>query len=146
MRKRKQLIMLVERDTDIPRVVHWVVDLVRRGLPGGAVQITISREKRSNDQNSKLWPMLTDIERQVVWHGYKLTREEWKDVLTAGLKSQKVVPGIDGGFVVIGARTSKMRKKEFCDLVELIYAFGAEQGVRWSEPVKTGEEVWRAAA
>ena len=40
---------------------------------------------------------------------------EWKDVISAGLKAQKVVPNIYGtGFVVLGARTSKMSIKAKC--------------------------------
>ncbi len=53
--------------------------------------------------------------------------------MTAGLKKQKAVPGIDGGFVVVGGSTSKMTKSEFSDLLELIYSFGAERGVEWKE-------------
>ena len=93
--------------------------------------VTIEEPKRSNAQNDLMWDLLGDISRQVCWYGVWLTDEEWKDVLTAGLKKQKAVPGIDGGFVMVGSRTSKMRKAEFSDLVELIYAFGAQQGVKF---------------
>jgi hypothetical protein len=102
---------------------------------GHAVRIT--EQTRSLDQNALMWPLLQDISRQVDWYGNKLTDEEWKDVFSASLKKQKVVPGLDGGFVVCGQSTSKMGKKEFSDLIELIYAFGAQRKVKWSnEPVK----------
>jgi hypothetical protein len=42
------------------------------------------------------------------------------------------VPGLDGGFVVLGQSTSKMTKAEMCDLQTLMEAFGAEKGVRFS--------------
>jgi len=58
---------------------------------------------RSTEQNARMWAMLTDVSRQVVWYGQKLQPEEWKDVFSASLNRQKVVPGIDGGFVVLGA-------------------------------------------
>ena len=93
--------------------------------------VTIEEPKRSNAQNDLMWDLLGDISRQVCWYGVWLTDEEWKDVLTAGLKKQKAVPGIDGGFVMVGSRTSKMSKAEFSDLVELIYAFGAQHGVKF---------------
>lgn len=96
--------------------------------------VQFSEETRTLDQNAKLWPMLTDISQQVDWYGQKLTQEEWKDVFSASLKKQKVVPGLDGGFVVCGQRTSKMGKKEFADLIELMYAFGSQKDVHWSEP------------
>lgn len=89
---------------------------------------------RSLQANARMWAMLSDISRQVIWYGQKLAAEEWKDVLTAGLKRQKVVPGIDGGFVVIGARTSKMTVKEMAELMEIMEAFGAQQGVRFAAP------------
>jgi hypothetical protein len=91
-------------------------------------------EIRSLSQNSRLWPYLTDVSRQVDWYGRKLSQWEWKDVFTAALKKQTVVPGIDGGFVVIGAHTSKMTKKEMSELLELVVAFGADHKVLWSDP------------
>ena len=86
---------------------------------------------RSLSQNRMMWANLEDIAQQVVWYGVKLTKEEWKDVLTAALKKQKVVPGIEGGFVVIGARTSKMTVAEMTELIELSTAFGTQQGVKF---------------
>jgi hypothetical protein len=100
--------------------------------PEGYV-VTIKPQTRTLDQNAKLWPMLQDVSRQVEWYGGTLTEEEWKDVFSAALKKQKAVPGIDGGFVVCGQRTSKMSKQEFAELIELIYAFGAQHNVIWSE-------------
>ncbi len=91
-------------------------------------------ERRTIDQNDKMWPLLRDIARQVNWHGQKLQDYEWKEVFSAALKKQKVVPGLDGGFVVIGASTSRMPKKDVSDIIEMSYAFGAQQGVKWSEP------------
>jgi hypothetical protein len=100
----------------------------------------IKPRTRSLDQNAKMWAMLADVSRQVEWYGQHLTSDEWKDVLTAALKKQKAVPGIDGGFVVIGARTRNMTIREMGDLVELMYAFGAERDVKWSEPTDQGYE------
>ncbi|WP_372833090.1 recombination protein NinB [Pontibacterium sp.] len=119
---------LVKRE----RMSHaW--ELVSKALQAGPVVVTLGREKRTLDQNAKLWAMLTDVSRQVEWYGRKLTNEDWKHVMTAGLKQQEAVPGINGGFVVLGQSTSKMRKREFAELIELIYAFGCEHGVKWSE-------------
>jgi len=78
-----------------------------------------------------MWANLEDIAQQVIWYGQKLDKQEWKDVLTAGLKKQKIVPGIEGGFVVIGARTSKMTVAEMNELIELATMFGTQQGVKF---------------
>jgi len=93
----------------------------------------IKKKTRSLEQNAKMWAMLAEISDQVNWYGNKLTSDEWKDVFSASLKSQKVVPGIDGGFVVCGQRTSKMTKSEMAELIELMMAFGAERGVKFSD-------------
>ena len=101
-----------------------------RNAPDGMC-VEIKERTRSLDQNSLLWPLLHIVSGQVEWYGNWLTPEEWKDVFSAGLKRSKIVPGIDGGFVVLGLSTSNMEKKEFSDLIELIYAFGAENGVKF---------------
>ncbi len=105
--------------------------------PEGYV-IKISEPTRNLEQNAKMWAMLADIERQCQWHGVKLVAEEWKDLLSAGLVQSKVVPNLEGnGFVILGQRTSRLTKSQFAALVDLIYAFGAEHGVEWSEPTAT---------
>lgn len=99
-----------------------------RNAPEGFV-VEVKEPTRTLEQNSLLWPLLNEISKQMNWYGSKLTPDEWKDVFSAAIKKQKVVPGIDGGFVVCGQRTSKMPKKEFSDLLELIMAFGAQNNV-----------------
>jgi len=92
--------------------------------------VTVSERTRTLEQNALLWPLLTAVSKQVIWHGYVLTPEEWKDMFTASLKKSRVMPNLDNtGFVILGQRTSKMGKREFSDLIELILAFGAERGV-----------------
>ena len=77
---------------------------------------------------------MSDISEQVNWHGRKLTTEQWKHIFTAALTKLDVVPNLAGdGFVVLGQSTSKMTVGELSNLIELINAFGAEQGVRFSE-------------
>ena len=101
--------------------------------PDGYV-CTISEPTRNLEQNALMWVLLHELEIQTDWHGIKLSAEEWKDLLSAGLVKSKVVPNIDGtGFVILGQRTSRMSKREMGDLLELIYAFGTERGVVFEE-------------
>jgi hypothetical protein len=94
---------------------------------------------RTLDQNAKMWAMLDDVSAQVKWtvNGYLtlMSRDDWKDVFTAGLKKhQRVAQGIEGGWVLLGERTHKFKKEQMAELIEYIYAFGANHGVIWSEP------------
>jgi len=118
----------------IGNAVQWMVTAVEAGLLAGEVNITLAPESRSAIQNRRLWAVLTDIATQVDWYGQKLSQEDWKHVFTASMTKQRVVPGIDGGFVVCGLSTSKMTKQQFADLLTIIDAFGSEQGVKWSDP------------
>ncbi|WP_277966707.1 recombination protein NinB [Pantoea trifolii] len=97
------------------------------------LQVTIQEDTRSLAQNRMLWACLHDVSSQVVWYGRKLDSESWKHVFSAALKKQETVPGIDGGFVVLGQSTSKMRVGEMRDLITIIHAFGAEHNVRFSD-------------
>jgi hypothetical protein len=110
--------------------------------------VTFKRNRRTLDQNSKLWACLTDVARDVVWYGEKLTAEDWKTMFTASLRRTRIVPGIDGGsFVPLGMRTSDMTREELSDLLELIIAFGAERGVKFHDGEETGgSNVARPAA
>lgn len=103
-------------------------------IAGHRMVIEVKQETRTLAQNALLWATLTDISKQVDWYGRKLTPEEWKHVFTASLAKQDVVPGLDGGFVVLGKSTSKMTKAEMSELQELMQAFGAQQGVKFTAP------------
>ena len=109
-----------------------------RDAPDGWI-VTLAPPTRTLDQNSLLWPLLTDLSRQVEWHGLHLSPEDWKDMMTAALKNLRVVPNIDGtGFVALGQRTSTMSKEAFSDLIEMIRAFGTKRGVKWTDPAPRG--------
>lgn len=97
------------------------------------VRITRRRATRSLEQNARMWAMLHDVAAQVVWHGQRLTAEEWKDAATAALKRQKVVPGIDGGFVVLGSSTRSMTIAQMSELIDFLAAFGAQHNVRFAD-------------
>lgn len=92
--------------------------------------VKISEPTRNLEQNACLWALLGEISEQVEWYGRKLSAEDWKNVFSASLRKLEVVPNLDGtGFVALGQSTSRMTKREFSELLELIHAFAAERGV-----------------
>lgn len=88
---------------------------------------------RTLTQNRKLWGMLTDISNQVEWFGRKHSPEVWKDLFSALMKQQEIIPGIEGGFVATGSHTSQMSISELSDMMEAMSAFGAEKNVKWGD-------------
>lgn len=135
----------VKSESDLQGAIQWVYDMSSRALKAGPVVITLGRETRTDEQNDKQWPMLRDISIQVEWFGQKHSPEDWKDILSAAWRKQRLVPGVDGGFVALGVRTSKMSKAEFSEYIEAIYAFGSERSVTWSEKALEVYETYREA-
>lgn len=127
----KPLTRTVTSLSDLRFALDWAREMISRGLQRGPVTVTLGRPKRSLPQNDRFWAMMTDLAEQVDWYGEKLTKEEWRDVLTAAMKKQRAVPGLEGGFVVLGARTRDMSKEEMSALIDLAQHFGDSRGVEW---------------
>lgn len=98
-------------------------------MAGHRMVLELKPVTRSLEQNAKMWACLTDISKQVNWYGNTLSPDDWKHVLSASLRKQRAVPGIDGGFVVVGLQTSQMTIAEMSEMIELAHAFGADRGV-----------------
>lgn len=93
---------------------------------------SLREEARSDAQNRRMWAMLRDISRQVEWYGQMLKDEDWKHIFSASVEKQRAVPGLDGGFVVLGISTRKQSKKWFNDMFEVMEAFAAEHQVKFT--------------
>lgn len=102
--------------------------------PKGAV-LNIREATRTVDQNAKLWALLSDISRAKP-EGRTLTPDVWKSLFMHSLDhAQRFEMALDGrGMVPVGFRTSRLTKAQMSDLIEMIHAYGAEHGVRWSDP------------
>jgi len=121
-------VVQIKASADRNLIARWA-----QNVPEGTT-VEFRAPRRSLDQNALMWSLLQQISKQVDWYGQKLSSEDWKDVLTASLRRTRVVPGIDAGtFVPLGMRTSQMSKEEISELIELVYAFGAERGVKFRE-------------
>lgn len=115
-----------ERRTRAAQAIHRVPD---------DWVVTIAPPTRTLDQNAKMHAMIADVMRQVDTDR-QWTADEWKDRFLHALgKEMNFLPDLDGrAFFPRGYRSSQLSKRDFADLVEIIYAFGAQHNVRWSEP------------
>lgn len=138
MSKRREVVIEIAPEDNLFRKISLIKELIIKGLKGGTVAVILTRRRRTLDQNAKMWPLLEDVARQVqlcvngemVW----ADKEDWKDVITAAYRREsKMAMGIDGGVVMLGMRTRNMKVDEMSELIELIYAYGSQQGVTWSE-------------
>jgi hypothetical protein len=97
----------------------------------------IGAETRSQEQNRKMWPMLQDIRNQVEWLG-EYTAEDIKLMFLNRLGVElRFLPTLERqGMFPVGLRSSTLTKDQFSALIELLYQFGAEHDVRWTDPVE----------
>jgi hypothetical protein len=129
------------RITDKTRAA--IEQAVREASNGAFVDIT-TEERRTEEQNERMWSMLDDIAEQLPWRDWqgrviRMDSEEWKNFFLALLwREQKMVMNPEGtGMVLVDRRSgsSTLRISEMSDLMALIEAFAAERNVRlkvWS--------------
>lgn len=122
--------LILDNATQRQKAATWVTK-----APYGT-RLEFKAPKRSTDQNSKMWVLLTEVAQQVPYHGLKLTPDDWKLIFLDALKREvRMVPNLDGnGFVSLGRSSSDLSKAEMTDLIELIFEWGARNGVVFHEP------------
>lgn len=120
--------IIIRGSADRSRATAWVSQ-----APLGT-RVEFKQTKRSIPQNDRMWAMLTDVARQLEWHGQKLTPDDWKLVFLDGLKGEtRTVPNIDGNGFVSLRRSSDLSKEEMTEMMDLIEAFGTQHGVEFSD-------------
>lgn len=109
-------------------------------------------EPKSRDQEKRYHAMIGDIARQFAHCGRLWDTEDMKRLLLdqfrrdckddPDLKEEwkksaplELAPSIDGaGVVLLGIQSRKLTKKLATAFVEWLFAFGAENGVEWTDP------------
>jgi hypothetical protein len=118
-----------------PRQREFAKQLIDAADIGDVVRI--GAETRSEEQNRKMWPMLADLRNQVDWLG-EYTTEDIKLMFLNRLGVElRFLPTLERqGMFPVGLRSSTLTKEQFSALIELLYQFGAEHDVRWTDPVE----------
>lgn len=112
-------------------MAHHLIDKA----PVNAV-VKIAPETRTNDQNAKMWAMLSDISRAKP-DGRRHTPEVWKCLMMHACGHEVAFEtGLDNRPFPIGFHSSKLSKAQMSDLIEFIAAYGAQHNVKWSEGVE----------
>lgn len=112
---------------------HKLVD----EAPAGYVA-RFAEETRRDKQNRLLWPLIADIQAQVEGCA-TFSSEDMKLRFMHGLgKEMRFLPELEGGGMFpVGQRSSLLSVGQFAALIELIYAYGAKRGVKWTSPRET---------
>lgn len=102
--------------------------------PEGSLLRLITEPAHTDSQRDKLWAMLGDISRQCTAHGKHKSKETWKLLMLHSLKYEVAFEmGLNGEPFPTGFSIKSLSKDQMSELIEFIYAYGAENGVKWSE-------------
>jgi hypothetical protein len=97
--------------------------------------VKILQASRTLEQNAAQWPILQALSEQSKWmvNGAEvlMSPDDWKDLLTAAFENEvvRVALGWNGGFVMLGSRTSEFGKKKFGEWLEFLNMVAAVRGV-----------------
>lgn len=113
-------------------------------LPDGWC-VRFTPPQKTRDQEAKYHSMFADVAKVCVFNGSKRDAETWKRLLTHAfgqIKRQEgepltgggmVIPSLDGTETVqLGFQTRRFTKKQASEFLEFLNAWGAENGVVWS--------------
>lgn len=90
----------------------------------------ISAPRRSTEQNSRLWAMLSDIARAKP-EGRTHTAEQWKAIFMRAAGHQLgYLNDLDGEPFPYGYRSSELSVPQMVDLQTLIEAFAAQHNIK----------------
>lgn len=122
-------LLVMANDAVRQKAVKWVL-----GVPEGS-RITFQPPKRTLPQNDRFWAVLTEISEKAIYHGIKLSPEDWKLLFLDALNREvRMVPNLDStGLVSLGRSSSDLDKESFSGLLEIIYAWCASNGVELSQ-------------
>lgn len=97
--------------------------------------LTIKPATRTTAENSLLHSMLSHIAKTQLWAGKKHDTDTWKRLLVAAWcrargEPVEILPALDGcGVDIVFRKTSRLTVKECADLIEYVYAWGAQNDV-----------------
>ena len=125
-------LIIINGKVDRDRACRWV-----QTAPSGT-RVEFKETKRSLPQNDRMWAMLSDVAKQAEHAGRKYTPDEWKVLFMHALGQEMTfLPALDlKTFVPIGHRSSDLSKAEMTELIELIFAWGAEHGVTFHDSLE----------
>lgn len=125
-------LIIVNGPVDRRKAASWC-----QKAPAGC-RIEFKEAKRTTEQNAKMWAMLTDIATQKEHAGRRYSADQWKILfLHACGREVQFIPALDGTtFLPWGQSSSDLSKAEMSELIEFMLAWGAENGVVWSDPTQ----------
>lgn len=107
---------------------------------GKHLSLEIKAVNKSREQEEKYHAMIGDISKQASHLGSKWDSESWKRFLLwqfakdTNTNQGQIVPSLDGtGIVQLGLQSRSFTKEQASEFVEWLHAWGAENGITFTE-------------
>lgn len=95
------------------------------------------------EQRNLLNAACGDLAAQIVWHGNRLSKDDWRHMLSGTVLGWRMMPAIDrgegaAGFIMLGGSSLDLNKEQCSDAIDLAFSIGDDpesQGVK-ATPVR----------
>ena len=124
-------VVVLNSPSDRQKVARWAAGCTK------GTRVEFKGPKRSIPQNDRMWAMLTEIAAQKEHCGRRYTPDQWKVLfLHACGREVQFIPALDGStFIPWGQSSSDLSKDEMTALIEFMFAWGAQNGVVFADPL-----------
>lgn len=107
-----------------------------------------SEEYSTQEQRNLLNAACGDLSAQIAWHGFKLSKDDWRHMLAGTILGWRMMPAIDRGqgapgWIMLGGSSLDLNKEQCTDAITQAFLIGDDpetQGlkcapVRWCKSV-----------
>ena len=89
------------------------------------------REMMTEEQQNTLNAACGDLATQIIWHGWRLSKDDWRHFLSGMVLGWRRIPAYDKGegppgFVMLGGSSKKLTKEEASLAIEMAFHIGDE--------------------
>ena len=119
---------------------------------------TTRREMMTDEQRNTLNAACGDLAAQVVWHGNRMSKDDWRHFLSGTVLGWRMMPAYDKGegapgFIMLGGSSLKLTKHQASLAIEMAFHIGDDPQsqhlncppVRWCQAVVMARFIEQAA-
>lgn len=101
------------------------------------------KDDTTQEQRNTLNAACGDLSGQISWHGFRLSKDDWRHMICGTILGWRMMPAIDrgqgaAGFIMLGGSSLDLNKEQTSEALDLIFSIGddpASQGIN-AQPVR----------
>lgn len=101
------------------------------------------KDDTTQEQRNTLNAAAGDLAAQISWHGFRLSKDDWRHLICGTILGWRMMPAIDrgqgaAGFIMLGGSSLNLNKEQTSEALDLIFSIGddpSSQGIK-ADPVR----------